>query len=118
MPSITSQTNAVGKLLKASATPTNGVTIIANTLDISGTIAGDNFRSANTGTTMHGGLGDDVYGIYNLKDLPVESANQGTDTVVSSVNWTLGANIENLEMTADRTAGIGNDLDNIIKGGA
>jgi Ca2+-binding RTX toxin-like protein len=40
---------------------------------------------------------------------------EGTDTVKFSVNWTLGANLENLTLTGTSAlSGIGNALDNIM----
>ena len=44
-----------------------------------------------------------------------ELANGGTDTVRSTVNFTLSANLENLVLLAART-GIGNDFNNVITG--
>lgn len=66
--------------------------------------------------TMIGGLGDDRYIVDNIGDVVTELANQGTDIVRSSVNWTLGANIENLDLTGSAVKGVGNDLDNTING--
>ena len=65
---------------------------------------------------MVGGTGDDSYVIDNAGDVVTELANQGTDIVRSSVNWTLGANIENLDLTGSAVKGVGNDLDNTING--
>jgi Ca2+-binding RTX toxin-like protein len=64
---------------------------------------------------MKGGKGDDVYDVDNAGDVVVEDANAGTDLVIASVNWTLGANVENLTLTA-AAWGVGNELANIITG--
>jgi len=64
---------------------------------------------------MRGGTGDDTYTVDNTGDTVTESALAGTDTVNSSVNYILTANVENLTLTG--SAGInatGNVLDNII----
>ncbi|MGB3210143.1 MAG: hypothetical protein WBB19_05490, partial [Desulforhopalus sp.] len=64
-----------------------------------------------------GGEGDDTYGVDRLDDTVVESAEEGTDTVESSVDFTLGAHVENLTLTGSAAyQGIGNDDSNIITG--
>ena len=46
-----------------------------------------------------------------------ENANEGTDTVQSSVTYTLGANVENLTLTGHAAInGTGNALDNVLTG--
>jgi serralysin len=68
---------------------------------------------------MTGGAGDDTYIVNNTGDKVAEDANAGTDTVLSSVNWTLGNNVEILELTGtDNLSGIGNALANLITGNA
>jgi Ca2+-binding RTX toxin-like protein len=66
-----------------------------------------------------GGLGDDTYVVDNAGDVVTEAANEGTDTVRTSLaSATLGANIENLTYTGKAAfAGTGNGLDNVIIGG-
>ncbi|TFI57118.1 hypothetical protein E2493_16730, partial [Sphingomonas parva] len=66
--------------------------------------------------TMIGGAGNDRYFVENLGDLVTETAGEGTDTVVSSINHSLGANVENLELTGSALTGTGNGLDNRITG--
>ena len=69
---------------------------------------------------MYGYGGDDSYYVDNAGDAAVELANQGTDIVLASVSYTIGANIENLVATiAGGTAPIaltGNGAANIIRG--
>ncbi len=66
-----------------------------------------------------GGLGNDIYVVDNIGDVVSEAAGAGTDTVQSSITYTLGANLENLTLTGAATInGIGNDLNNIIQGNA
>jgi Ca2+-binding RTX toxin-like protein len=63
-----------------------------------------------------GGEGDDTYGVDSLADTVVESAEEGVDTIESSVDFTLGAYVENLILTDSAYQGIGNDESNIITG--
>ena len=46
--------------------------------------------------TLIGGVGNDVYFVDVSTDVVTENANEGTDTVQSSITWTLGSNLENL----------------------
>lgn len=66
---------------------------------------------------MFGGFGDDLYEVDNIADFVQEFANQGRDTIRTSVNWTLGRNIENAEATGvSSVALIGNELANQLLG--
>ncbi|MBI5330242.1 MAG: cadherin-like domain-containing protein, partial [Betaproteobacteria bacterium] len=64
-----------------------------------------------------GGAGDDVYVVDNAGDRVSENAGEGRDTVISSMDWTLGANLEYLTLNGWlKTSGWGNPLDNVILG--
>jgi Ca2+-binding RTX toxin-like protein len=64
-----------------------------------------------------GGAGNDTYVLGSDADVVVESAGQGTDTVTTSMSYTLGANVENLTLTGTYAAnGYGNTLANVITG--
>jgi Ca2+-binding RTX toxin-like protein len=66
---------------------------------------------------MLGGLGDDQYYVDHANDAVKESANEGTDTVHSSVSYTLTANIENLILIGSNAINCtGNKLNNSIIG--
>jgi Ca2+-binding RTX toxin-like protein len=66
---------------------------------------------------MVGGAGNDVYYVDSTGDTVTESANSGTDTVLSSITHTLGSNVENLTLTETSSInGTGNALDNNITG--
>ncbi len=77
--------------------------------------------------TMAGGANNDTY-IVDDADILTELAGQGTDTVISSVTWTLATNFENLTLSGsadiDGTGNsvnnriIGNDGANTLSGGA
>ena len=66
---------------------------------------------------MKGGAGDDRYYIENTGDLVTEFSGQGHDTVVTTLNYALGANVEDLIQvgTHDYYAP-GNALDNHLTG--
>lgn len=66
--------------------------------------------------TMAGGLGNDSYVVDSSSDRITEAANEGTDTVYASTNWTLGANFEALVLTGAAKYGTGNALANTITG--
>lgn len=53
-----------------------------------------------------------------MGDVVVEGANEGIDTVNTSVSYVLRANIENLVLTGNAIGGGGNALNNIITGNA
>ncbi len=65
---------------------------------------------------MLGGTGNDIYRVDNTGDVVVENADEGTDTVYSSIAYTLGDNVENLTYTGsqDFSRIVGNELNNVI----
>jgi Ca2+-binding RTX toxin-like protein len=65
---------------------------------------------------MAGGLGDDTYYVDNAGDVLTEGVGAGTDTVVSSVNYTLSADLETLTLIATATTATGNDIANSLFG--
>lgn len=87
----------------------------ANT--ISG-LGGDDTLDGGAGADrMAGGAGNDIYYVDNVSDTVTEASGAGTDTVYSSVRFTLGANIERLDLTGTSAiSGTGNTLNNVIVG--
>ncbi|HSV72022.1 MAG TPA: Calx-beta domain-containing protein, partial [Methylibium sp.] len=69
--------------------------------------------------TMAGAAGNDLYFVDDLGDVLTELAAGGIDTVRSTLAWTLGAQLENLELlgSADLNA-TGNGLANRLTGNA
>lgn len=68
---------------------------------------------------LNGGAGNDTYHVDNAFDVVTELANEGTDTVISTIQLTLGANIENGTITGSNNIRLsGNALDNILNGNA
>jgi len=85
-------------------------------------IGGDGVDIIDGGTEadrMVGGIGNDFYIVDNVGDLTVEVAGEGTDTVRTSLNYVLQANVENLEFTGmTGWSATGNALNNRITGGS
>lgn len=69
--------------------------------------------------TLIGGTGNDTYVVDDLGDTISEGSGEGTDLVRASINYTLGANLENLTLIdSGAINGTGNGLDNVITGNA
>jgi trimeric autotransporter adhesin len=66
--------------------------------------------------TLTGAGGNDTYVVDNVGDIVTEAANEGTDTVQSSIAYTLGNDVENLTLTSTAATGTGNGLDNVLIG--
>ncbi|MBD3884388.1 calcium-binding protein [Phormidium tenue FACHB-886] len=81
---------------------------------------GDDTLNGGIGTDqLAGELGNDIYVINEAIDGITEVANAGTDTVQTSISFTLSANLENLTLTgAGNLSGIGNDANNLLIGNA
>jgi len=82
-------------------------------------MGGNDLLSGEAGRdVLIGGGGDDTYVVSDLDDTVVEQPDDGVDTVVSSVNYILGENIENLTLTGNARNGTGNALGNVLTGNA
>ncbi|WP_394560656.1 M10 family metallopeptidase C-terminal domain-containing protein [Aquipseudomonas alcaligenes] len=92
-----------------------------NELDnrIGGNAAANIIDGAGGADLMLGGDGSDTYYVDNLGDRAVEveadPQQGGTDLVIASVSYTLGANLEHLVLVGDDyLSGLGNALNNTI----
>lgn len=79
---------------------------------------GNDILDGGTGNdSMEGGLGNDTYYVDSTGDVVTENLNEGTDTVFSTISYTLGDNVENLTLTGTSNInGTGNTLNNFITG--
>jgi serralysin len=81
--------------------------------------AGNDVLDGGAGAdSMTGGLGNDTYVVDDAGDVVTESSSLATeiDTVESSVDYTLGANLEKLVLTGSAESGTGNSLNNTLTG--
>lgn len=86
---------------------------------ISGGRGNDTVDGGRGADTLKGGAGNDTYLVDNVRDKAIDIAHGGTDTVISSVNYTLSSAIENLTLTGTKDLrAIGNGLDNVLTGNA
>jgi len=79
---------------------------------------GDDLLDGGTGDDqMYGGAGNDSFAVDSARDVVVEAANAGIDTVHASASFTLAANVEDLTLIGTAAInGTGNDLANKING--
>ncbi|MBZ9674045.1 beta strand repeat-containing protein [Mesorhizobium sp. ES1-3] len=83
--------------------------------------AGDDLLDGGTGADiMKGNAGNDTYIVDDAGDQVIEAASEGTDTVLSSVTYTISdADVENLTLTGMAAInGTGNSSNNILTGNA
>jgi Ca2+-binding RTX toxin-like protein len=80
--------------------------------------AGNDLMDGGTGAdTMRGGQGNDIYYVDDRGDVVTENPNEGYDIVRSTLSWTLGDNLEGLQLLgSDNLNGTGNALANNIQG--
>jgi RHS repeat-associated protein len=106
----TSNIDGTGNIVNNVLTGNSG----SNTLN---TGDGNDTLNGGAGTdALIGGVGNDTYLVDTTTDIITEYDNGGTDTVSSSVNYTLGDNLENLTLTGSGANGTGNALNNVITG--
>ena len=91
---------------------------LADTL--SGLAGNDTLVGGLGADTLIGGDGNDVYVVDEAGDVVTETNADlvagGTDRVESDVDFTLGANLENLDLNGTAITGRGNALNNVING--
>jgi Ca2+-binding RTX toxin-like protein len=84
---------------------------------INGNDGDDSINGAGGADAMTGGDGDDTYWVDDALDVVLEVADQGYDTVRSTIAYSLGEHVENLTLLGGGAiAGTGNALANTIVG--
>ena len=82
-------------------------------------LAGNDWLDGGIGSdVMSGGADNDVYIVDNAGDVVTEAANEGRDTVYTSIQYTLGANVDDLAISGTSSALniYGNGLANLLVG--
>jgi Ca2+-binding RTX toxin-like protein len=101
------------------------VNVIVPGLQLTGTNASDSITGGEGDDTVDGGLGadsmagaggNDVYQVDNAGDTVSETAGEGIDRVVAAVDYTLGGQVEDLDLAGAADNGTGNALTNTIHG--
>lgn len=87
-----------------------------------GTTLNDQLSASADHITLTGGLGDDVYVVWDRTNTVIEALDEGIDTIetwgVHGFSLADAANVENLSLMGSANSGaVGNSLANIIKGG-
>jgi trimeric autotransporter adhesin len=116
--------NNVDRLqLYASANSGNGNTLdnalYGNVLDDTLSASdGNDYISGGAGNdTLIGGRGDDTYDVGSLSDVITENAGEGIDLVYANISgYTLGNNVDRLQLYGSANSGKGNALDNALYG--
>jgi Ca2+-binding RTX toxin-like protein len=92
----------------------------AYAMELDGAAGADTLSDGGAADTLVGGAGNDTYVVANPGTVVVEALNGGFDTINTSLSsYTLPANVEALTYTGSGNFyGVGNNLNDIITGGA
>jgi len=95
---------------------------------LNGGLGNDQLNGGTGNDTMTGGAGNDTYVVNSAGDVVTEKTGEGTDTVKTSVTWTLGTYLEHLTLTGTNAINgtgngnhntiVGNTAANVLTGGA
>ena len=83
-----------------------------------GNVGNNQLDGAAGNDVMKGGKGNDTYFVDSNADEVIELKNEGVDTVIASLDWTLSDNVESLTLVEgnDAYSATGNILDNVLVG--
>jgi len=118
----TADVNGLGNSLSNILTGNSGVNALTG-------LGGNDTLVGGAGAdVMTGGTGNDTYEVDDAGDVVVELSGEGTDTVISSVDYSLGLSVERLTLTGEGNISatgnaqanllIGNQGDNRLEGDA
>ena len=97
---------------------TNGFNVIniGGATTITGSSGNDTITGGAQADTLIGGAGNDTYYVNNQSIVITEQAAGGTDTVISSISYSIAANanIENLTLTTGGKTATGNAGNNVL----
>jgi len=103
--------NVIGSLYNDRITGNAGVNRLV------GNFGNDTLDGGAGADTLDGGAGNDTYVVERSGDIVNEFAAGGTDLVKSSVTYSLGNEVENLQLTGSAAIdGVGNGLANTLTG--
>lgn len=87
---------------------------------LNGGAGNDTLVGGSGDDSMAGGAGDDVYHVDSTLDRVWEASEEGSDHMVTSVNYALsaGSSVEVVELSGLGTSLTGNELANVLLGGA
>ena len=83
---------------------------------LEGTPEADTIDGLGGADVMMGLFGNDTYYVGQADDQVLEAVGDGTDTVISTVSYTLPIHVENLTLAGDAVRATGNELDNRLRG--
>ncbi len=112
--------NVTGSIYSDTITGDAGNNVLSGGAGNDSLSGGDGADTLDGGTgndSMVGGIGDDTYVVDGASDVVTEASGEGTDTVNSSISYTIGNNIENLALTGSSAINAtGNSLNNTLTG--